>query len=150
MSIFNEKRLLQICVLICASVPVAAGLAGVVRGYDWLLDEQWRSIFPLFPGELAPGLDLDSHFRYMSGLLLAIGLGFWSYVPTIETKTARFKLLTMIVVMGGMARLIGLISIGVPRGGMLFGLFMELIITPLLYLWQRRISRLFKGNIALQ
>jgi hypothetical protein len=85
----------------------------------------------------------DSHFRYLSGLLLAIGLGFWSYVPTIETKGKRFKLLTLIVVMGGLARLISLVSVGVPSVGMLFGLAMELIIAPVLYLWQRRIERLY-------
>jgi hypothetical protein len=32
----------------------------------------------------------DSHLRYLSGLLLGIGLCFWSTVPRIEAKTARF------------------------------------------------------------
>lgn len=127
MSILTEKRLLQTCVLLAGCVPVLAGLAGVVMGPEFV--------------RMAGDVSADSHFRYLSGLLLAIGLGFWSYVPSIETKTKRFKLLTLIVVMGGMARLISLVSIGVPSKPMLFGLVMELIITPSLCFWQHRISQ---------
>jgi hypothetical protein len=128
MSIEIEKRLLQICVLIAACVPVLAGLAGVVMGPDFI--------------GMAGDISADSHFRYLSGLLLAIGLGFWSYVPSIETKTKRFRLLTLIVVMGGMTRLISLVSIGVPSKPMLFGLMMELVVAPLLCAWQARLAKL--------
>jgi hypothetical protein len=136
MSILREKRLLQISVLFAACVPVLAGLAGVVTG-------------PGFLG-MAGDVSADSHFRYLSGLLLAIGLGYWSYVPSIETKTKRFKLLTLIVVMGGMARLISLVSVGVPSKPMLFGLVMELMVAPIMCLWQNRVARLYAANTAMQ
>ncbi len=51
-------------------------------------------------GPLGSG-DLDSHFRYLSGLLLAIGIGFASTVPRIEAQGGRFWLLTGIVMVGG-------------------------------------------------
>jgi hypothetical protein len=38
-------------------------------------------------------------------------------------------------------RLVGVLSVGVPGGSMLFGLGMELVITPLLCLWQAHVAR---------
>lgn len=123
----GEKRLLQICVALGGVVPVSAGLWSVVFG-------------PSGIGGDAVSAALDSHFRYLSGLLLAIGLGFWSAVPDIEEKTARFRLLTAVVVVGGLSRAFGLFAMGVPSRGMLAALAMELGVTPLLCLWQARVS----------
>ena len=36
---------------------------------------------------------MNSHYNYLSGLLMGIGLGFWTTVPGIEGKTTRFQLL---------------------------------------------------------
>jgi hypothetical protein len=85
--------------------------------------------------------DLDSHFRYLSGLLLGIGIGFASCVHAIERLGARFRLLGSIVVLGGFARLLSLAEAGMPGAGHLFGLALELGVVPLLMLWQRRIAR---------
>jgi hypothetical protein len=130
----REKRFLQLCVAIGAFVPALAGLCGVLTGPDFV--------------GFSSDVSADSHFRYLSGLLLGIGLGFWSCIPNIEAKTARFGLLTLIVVSGGLSRLISLILIGVPSNSMLFGLGMELIITPLLYFWQSHIAGRSRAGIA--
>ncbi|MFC3002126.1 DUF4345 domain-containing protein [Falsiroseomonas tokyonensis] len=115
-------------------VPVFAGLAGVVLGPGML-----------GPGMLAggaPGLDAagDSHFRYLSGLLLGIGLGFWSTIPALPRRGARFRLLTAIVVLGGLARLAALPLQGWPGWPMVAALGMELVVTPLLCLFQARFA----------
>jgi hypothetical protein len=67
----TERRLLQIAVAAGGLVPVSAGLLGVVFGTGMVPDG-------------AGGVSLDSHVRYLSGLLLAIGIGFWSTIPWIE------------------------------------------------------------------
>lgn len=85
--------------------------------------------------------DLDSHLRYLSGLLFAIGLGFWSTIQGIEAKAARFRLLTLLVFVGGIARLAGLILAGTPSPGMLGGLLMELVVTPVLALWRETLPQ---------
>jgi hypothetical protein len=85
----------------------------------------------------AGAADLDSHFRYLSGLLLAIGLGFASTIPHIEIRGRRFRLLAGIVVLSGVGRLV---SIGSPSPAMLAALVMELIVTPGLALWQYRVT----------
>ncbi|HEX4198681.1 MAG TPA: DUF4345 domain-containing protein [Caulobacteraceae bacterium] len=123
-----ERRLLQICVAIAGLVPVAGGVAGVLWGPGGL-------------GEEAQG-PLDSHFRYLSGLLAAIGVAYWTTVPDIEKEGARFGLLTLIMVAGGFARALGMLIAGPPGAMMSAAMAMELIITPLLYLWQARVQRL--------
>jgi hypothetical protein len=119
---------LRLVVAVAGIVPVAAGLDGALRGAAML------------GGHPAANLTLDSHLRYLSGLLLAIGLGFWSTIPRIEQRTPRFQLLTAIVVVGGLGRLYGILVVGLPPGPMLFGLAMELGVTPLLCWWQVRVA----------
>jgi hypothetical protein len=128
MNVSTERRLLQIVVAIAAFVPVSAGLAGVGLGQALLLNA---------PVDLA----LDSHFRYLSGLLAAIGLLYWSVIPQIEKHTLLFSRLTFLVVAGGLARLYGVLVGGPPPAPMLFGLFMELVVTPALWLWHWRVVR---------
>jgi uncharacterized protein DUF4345 len=123
------KRALQLAIALGGLVAVGTGLAGMVRG-------------PAMVDAVAlPALSLDSHYRYLSGLLLGIGLGYWSAIPDILRKGRRFRLLTAIVATGGLGRLISFVTAGVPDGAMLLGLGMELGVAPLLALWQYRLSR---------
>jgi hypothetical protein len=61
-------------------------------------------------------------------------------VPSIEEKTTFFRFLTLIIVIGGLARLIGLWITGVPSLFMLMALAMELVVTPALCFWQTRVT----------
>jgi len=124
-----ERRALQAAVAAGSLVPILAGAAGVLLG-------------PVMLGSASVvSSDLDSHFRYLSGLLFAIGIGFASTVPRIESHGPRFLLLTLIVVAGGTGRLLGLLTIGPPSPAMEAALVMELVVTPGLALWQRRVAR---------
>jgi hypothetical protein len=78
--------------------------------------------------------------RYLSGLLLAIGLGFWSTVPRIDVQGPRFRLLTALVLVGGLGRLYGVALAGLPAPGTVGGLMLELAITPTLALWRERVE----------
>lgn len=119
----GERRALQLAVLLACVVPISAGLAGVFQGALFLSDQPSTALH-------------DSHFRYLSGLLLAIGLGFLSAVPDIERHAGRFRWLTFLVFMGGFARLIGVFLTGSTSTGILFALVMELVVTPSLAIWQ--------------
>jgi hypothetical protein len=120
--------MLQVAVAILGLVPVLAGLAGILWGPAMIQSLPFADI------------SLDSHYRYLSGLLFGIGLVFWSCIPKIEVQTARFRILTLIVFIGGLARLYALAYIGMPDRHMLIGLAMELVITPSLAYWQSRVS----------
>ena len=111
-------------------MPLGAGLAG-------MLDPAGMA------GDPALGPDAGSHWRYLSGLLFAIGLGFWSCLPAIERRGGRFRLLAGLVLLGGLARLYGLAVAPLPAWPMLFGLAMELLVTPALAAWQWRVARPF-------
>jgi Domain of unknown function (DUF4345) len=122
----RERKLLQQSVAIAATVPVAAGLYGVLFGQALTGD--------------AVSISAESHFRFLSGLLLGIGLCFWSTLPAIEARTNRFRLLTLLVVIGGLGRLVGLGLTGLPSLFMIGGLILELIVAPVLCLWQTRVA----------
>ena len=125
----GSLRALQWAVAIGSAVPVAGGLAGIIHG-------------PLMiPGPAQYTYAFDSHWRYLSGLLLAIGLGFWSTIPKIAQRGEPFRLLAGLVFVGGLARLVSLLAVGAPSRAMLFALAMELGVTPALALWQYRLAK---------
>ena len=124
----TEKRLLQAVIATACLVPLSAGSTGVLRGAAWLQHG-------------AVATDLDSHFRYISGIFLGVGFAFASCIPGIESKGARLRMLVAFVVLGGLARLFSLVQAGVPGAGMQFGLVMELAVTPLIALWQAGFAR---------
>lgn len=124
-----ERGLFQAAVFLAALVPIAAGTAGVLHGSA------------MIPGARFEGADLESHFRYLSGLLLGIGLAFMVITPRIERNTALFRALCLIVVAGGIARLIGAIEVGIPGMAHRLALIMELGVVPAMVLWVGRIER---------
>lgn len=123
-----EKRALQVAVALGCLVPMGGGARGMWLG-------------PQMAGA-AGTADLDSHFRYLSGLLLGIGLAYLTAIPRIEQHSLRFRILTAIVVAGGLGRLASLVAVGTPSVSMTAALAMELIVTPVLALWQHRVARL--------
>lgn len=124
-----ERRLLQITVAVACLVPLLAGGAGIIEGAAFVA----RRV----PATAA----LDSHFRYLSGLLLGIGIAFVLLIPAIERRSRPFAMLSAIVVIGGLGRLYGVLVEGSPGASHIFGLAMELAVVPLLFLWQRRVAR---------
>ena len=115
--------MLQAAVALAATLPIAAGAWNVLHGLNGA--DAWAI----------------NHERYLSGLLLAIGLGFWSTIADIEAKTARFRLLTFIVLIGGLCRLLG-VAMGDPASpAVLVALAMELGVTPALCILQGRLTR---------
>jgi hypothetical protein len=106
------KRALQAAVALAGLVPVSAGILGA---FD-----------PAFLELAGPPQSL-THAAYLSGLLLGIGLAFWSTIPGIETKGGRFALLTLAIRLGSWGP-----PVTLPLG-------MELGVTPALWLWQRRL-----------
>ena len=124
-----ERRMLQTVIGIVAVVPLLAGGAGALLGLDILHIAD------------AP-VSAESHFRYLSGLLFAIGLSYWSCLPGIERHWDRIRLLTAIVFIGGLARGYGLLHDGVPSAIGVAALIIELGIAPTVLLWHRRITSL--------
>ena len=132
-----ERRLLQAAIAVVGLVPIVGGAAGIVFGAS--------AFDPAATLNTSDAVAVDSHVRYLSGLLLAIGIAFYGLIATIERQTLLVRVLTGLVVTGGLARLYGVIVVGWPSGVMAFALAVELIVTPLLCLCQAGIARL-SGN----
>jgi hypothetical protein len=123
----NEARLLRVAVAAACLVPIVAGGAGVVLG-------------PAMVGVETATAAADSHYRYLSGLLLGIGILVLTTVPRIERSTVPFRLLASIVIVGGLGRLFGVLFNRDADASSLFALGMELGVTPALLLWQARVA----------
>ena len=128
-----EKRLLQAAMILALPLSVVVAIGSVAYGASFL-----------YRGILQPS-DLDSHYRYLSGIFLALLAGFASCVPQVERKGARMRLLGALVIAGGLARGWGVIDLGLPSRGHLIGLGLELVVTPALLLWQARVAGRFQS-----
>ena len=122
-----EVRLLRIAIAVACMIPIIAGGMGVLLGSG------------MFGINTATGA-ADSHYRYLSGLLFGIGILFLTTVPRIETATARFRLLAIIVIVGGLGRLLGVLFNRDVDALSLFALGMELGVTPTFLVWQARVA----------
>jgi hypothetical protein len=131
---FRQRRMLQATIAVLGALPVFAGLAGVITGAGFL-------------GVNDAPVDLDSHVRFLSGLFLAFGLGWYSCIPAIEKKAERLHFLAILTFCGGLARLASLLIAGQPSMGHMLGLGMELLVVPCLVLWHRRVASLVKGHL---
>ena len=121
-----ERIALQWTVALAAIVPIGTGAGGAFEGTQ-------------FFGLEGPA-SADSHVRYLSGLLLGIGLIFVASVYRIERHTERFQILGAIVVLGGMVRFLAALNDGPPGAVIVFSLVMELGVTPLILAWQARVA----------
>ncbi len=119
----HERRLLQAIIILAAFVPVIAGGWGAAGGLHLSVS------------------GADSQVRYLSGLLLGIGLCFWGFTPTIERRGAEVRVLALVVFIGGLARLYGVVTTGAAHPVSVGPLVMELGVTPLLALWRERVER---------
>lgn len=117
--------MLPVAIRVAALVPLLAGGAGVLWGGGFL-------------GEAA-GPATDSHLRYLSGVLLGLGLLALWCAAALPRRAAVFQALCAVVTLGGLARLAGLALAGVPPWPHLLALGTELGIVPLLWLWSRRV-----------
>ena len=93
-----ERKLLQIAVAFAGLVGVGFGLAGVVFGTAFT--------------DIFDDGAIDSSVRFFKGMLLAIGLIYWSCIPDIERRGERMSLVTFILVCGAASRLMAVIGHG--------------------------------------
>lgn len=122
-----QRRLLQIAVGVAGLIGVGFGLAGVVFG---------TALVDFFDDGV-----IDSSVRFYKGMLLAIGVIYWSCIPQIERRGERMSLVTFILVCGAASRLMAVVGHGVANLGMVLSLIAGLVLVPLLWLWQRHVAQ---------
>lgn len=129
MTVLFEKRLLQAAIAIGGAFSLFVAASSVTQGLAAITRDG------------PPHLGLDSHFRYLSGIFLGALIAMYSCIPDVERKGARLRLIGGLIICGGLARLIGVLAMGLPGWGHRYGLVMELIVAPLILLWHARVAR---------
>ncbi len=81
---------------------------------------------------------LDSNMRFYSGLWLGIGIILFWMIPRIDRDKTTFRVIALFFFLGGMGRLISILTCGLPSYIYLIFVPLELGF-PLLTLWQKRI-----------
>lgn len=122
------KRGLQIFLAVFSLAPLYFGITGVLFGAAGLM-----------PAEaVTPGL--DSQFRYLSGLYIGFAAIIWWFIPNIDRHVWLFRLVTLAIFLGGLARLYSYLSVGAPAPEMVAGIGIELAL-PLIMIWQTAVVR---------
>lgn len=122
-----ERFFLQIATAFSALVLLALGLCGVILGVQFMHG--------------VGTITVDNYFRLVSGMMVGMGLVLLLSIPHVERYRERFGILTLIIVLGGLAELYSVTLHGIPSIGTFFGMFMTLIYAPLLWLLQRHVAR---------
>jgi hypothetical protein len=122
------KRGLQFTLAVLSLIPIAIGIIGIVLGTS-----RWLPAKVMTP-------EFDSHYRYIAGYYISLGiLGLWM-IPRIERATSIFRIICASVFIGGVGRVASIAQVGLPSPMTLFFTAFELCF-PLLLLWQAKISR---------
>ena len=122
-----ERLFLQIATAFGAVVLLGLGLSGVVMGVEFL--------------NVTGNAIIDNYFRFLSAIVAGIGFLFLTTIPRIEHRKRRFAILCFLIFVGGLAHFYAFLLRPVPSNATIFGLFMELIFVPLLWLLQRHVAR---------
>jgi Domain of unknown function (DUF4345) len=134
----SAKRGLQIVTALLCVIPMGTGLISMMGVAD-----------PLYAGLAIPKSPLlDSNMRFFGGVWLALGLGLAWTIPSIDTRTAVFRVIWFAVFVGGIGRLLSMFISGTPPVPFVVFTALEIIGAPLFVLWQRSVARGERASLA--
>ncbi len=125
-----SRRQLQVVSALLAAVPVATGALTMLGLSD-----------PVYAAAgLPPHALLDSNLRFFGGLWLTVGLAVWWLLPRIESETALFRVLWLMIFAGGVGRLLSMAFAGPPPWPFVGFTLLEILGAPAFIAWQARVS----------
>lgn len=130
-----SKKALQIVLAILALIPILTG------GMDLILGAQALNVAGgALPPEVLQNVVLDSQTRFLGGIWFGIGVILYWVIPSVDKRTALFRLLAGGIFLGGIGRFVSAFLVGLPPAEFIAATVLELIGMPLLVLWQSRVS----------
>lgn len=125
-----SRRALQVATGALAAIPVVTGVLTMMGLGD-----------PLYATAGLPAYALlDNNLRFFGGLWLVLGLALFWLIPRIEHETAMFRVLWLMVFVGGLGRLLSMLALGLPPWPFVGFAVLELVGAPLFIGWQARIA----------
>jgi hypothetical protein len=130
-----SKKTLQIILAILSLIPIFTG------GLDLILGARSLNVVgSSISLEAVNDIVLDSQIRFLASIWLGFGIILVWTIPSIDRQTILFRLLMGGVFLGGIGRLASAVLVGVPPIQFIAVIILELIIIPILVLWQSSIS----------
>ena len=128
-----SRRILQVILTIVGLILIVTGFLGAIYG---ITDDFYGiSINSNIQGHII----LDSNLRFYGGLSIGLGLIIFWMIPSIEKQKTIFRLISLMILIGGIGRVISMITIGIPSIPFIIFTVLELLF-PLLIFWQNRIA----------
>ncbi|MFL6691481.1 MAG: DUF4345 domain-containing protein [Ramlibacter sp.] len=125
------KKALQAVTAALALVPLATGVISMFGLSD-----------PLYASFGLPRSPvLDSNMRFLGGVWLGVGCAVLWLVPRIETETVLFRAVWLMILLGGIGRLLSMAFVGLPPLPFIGFTALEIVGAPLFVWWQARIAR---------
>jgi hypothetical protein len=84
---------------------------------------------------------LDSNLRFFSGLWLGLGLALYWLIPRIEKQTVLFRVIWIMIFLGGVGRLLSMLFLALPPVPFVGFTILEIVGAPIFVLWQARLAK---------
>lgn len=123
------KRGLQITMALLSLIPLRTVIRGFMVGAGWGATDELFSI------------DFESHYRYLSAFYISLPLFAWWIIPNIEQHTVPVRIIAFAIFLGGVNRLVALLTVGVPSTLPIIFLVLELIFPLFAVLQAQLISK---------
>jgi|SRR6185369_14513981 hypothetical protein len=122
------KRTLQVVLAFLSLLPLIFGGLSFIYG---------AALFAPASG-VTP--KLDSQYRFVAAWELCLTFIVWWIIPQIERQTVLFRLICLVVCLGGLGRVIAWLAVGSAGPAFLAVTVLELLI-PLLIPWQAQVAK---------
>ena len=109
------KRGLQIALGIFSLIPAIFALMGFLHGAE-----------RLSPAGVTT--ELDNQYRYFSGMYLVVSFLIWSIIPSIEKQGRLLLVVSAAIFIGGLGRLVSVMTVGQPAQDQMVALGIELVV----------------------
>jgi FtsH-binding integral membrane protein len=125
-----SRRSLQIVLGLLGVIPVVTGVLTMMGLADPIYTAAGLPVHAL----------LDSNLRFLGGLWLVLGLAMFWVIPRIERETALFRVLWLMIFVGGVGRLLSMALVGAPPWPFIGFTLLEIVGAPLFIAWQARLA----------
>lgn len=133
-----SRRHLQRAMALLATIPIGTGVVTMMGVSDPIYADLGLPASPL----------LDSNLRFFGGVWLVTGLAMLWLVPRIERETTLFRTLWLMVLAGGVGRLLSMAVLGLPPWPFVAFTVLEVVGAPLFMGWQAQLARAASGPHA--
>jgi hypothetical protein len=117
-------------------LAIVTGVMAVAGGPAGMLDGQ------------ATTATVDSEVRFMAVYWLAYGIGTLYLVPRIASLSTLYRGWLAVMFASGVARAISFLLNGAPHPVIAAAILVELLLPPVLFLWQRRVAGVSREELS--